>query len=212
MAYPPIEVKIWGDYALFTSAFKTERVTYDVMTPSAARGALEAIFWHKPMRWRIREIVVLNEVRHFSILRNEVNSRASPRNDGISIADDRTQRGSLILRDVAYIIRADVHLPPSSTDADPAKYRDQFRRRVQRGQCWQRPYLGCREFAAEFAEPDGTEKPLEIDRDLGRMLFDLEYRVDSKGLLDRAIPRFFDARLDRGVLHVPDRFYEGGPL
>jgi CRISPR-associated protein Cas5d len=204
MNYSPLALKVWGPYALFTSAFKTERVTYDVMTPSAARGVLEAIFWHKPMQWRVREIVVLNEIKHFSIVRNEVNSRASPRNDGISITDDRAQRSSLVLRDVAYIIRADTYLPPDVTDVDVAKYRDQFRRRVGRGQCWQRPYLGCREFAASFGPVDGTERPIGLTADLGRLLFDLDYGKDH------ATPRFFDARLDAGVLRVPDSLYDGG--
>ncbi|MDR3707409.1 MAG: type I-C CRISPR-associated protein Cas5c [Capsulimonadaceae bacterium] len=204
MNYPPVEVKVWGPYALFTSEFKTERVTYPVITPSAARGVLEAIFWHKPMRWRVREIVVLNPIKHLSILRNEVSSRASPRNNGISITDDRAQRSSLVLKDVAYIIRADVYIPAGSTDADPAKYRDQFRRRIERGQCWQRPYLGCREFAAGFGPVDGTAKPIDDNRDLGRLLFDLDYGPE------RATPRFFNARLDGGVLYVPDSLYEGG--
>lgn len=204
MDYPPVEVKVWAPYALFTSAFKVERVTYDVMTPSAARGVLEAIMWHRPMRWRVRQILVLKEIRYQSILRNELNSRASPRSEGISITEDRAQRSSIVLRDVSYVVRADVYLPPGSTDADPAKYRDQFRRRVQRGQCFHRPYLGCREFAAGFSAPDGTEEPIDVDIDLGRMLFDLDYGDE------RAVPRFFEARLERGILNIPDNLYEGG--
>jgi CRISPR-associated protein Cas5d len=203
MQYPPLEVKVWGDLACFTRPEnKVERVSYEVMTPSAARGVLEAIFFHKPMQWRVREIVVLKPIRSFSMLRNEVSARMSDRSDGVSITDWRTQRHTLGLRDVEYLIRADVHVPPGSTDADPAKYRDQFRRRLDRGQCFHRPYLGCREFAAHFSAPDGAEKPEPITRDLGLTLFDVDYGP-------RNVPRFFGAKIDKGVLRVPPEFYEG---
>ena len=203
MRYPPVEVKVWGEFACFTRPeAKVERVSYEVMTPSAARGVLEAIFWHKPMQWRVREIAVLKPVRHFSLLRNEVKSKASPRSDGLSIGDERTQRHTLGLKDVAYIIRADTWLPPGSTDADPAKYRDQFRRRVERGQCFHRPYLGCREFAADFGPVTDDDQPIDEDIDLGRMLFDIDY-----GLKGNA-PRFFEGRLEGGVLRVPNELYE----
>jgi CRISPR-associated protein Cas5d len=210
MTYPPISLKVWGDFACFTRAeMHTERVTYEVPTPSAARGILEAIFWHKPMRWRIREIRILKPVRHFSILRNEVKSKMSERSDGLSITDDRAQRHSLILRDVSYVITADAHVPPGTLDsdgrpADAAKYRDQFRRRVERGQCFHRPYLGCREFAADFGPVTGgvDEVPEEINAELGTMLFDMDFTV----LPPR--PIFFQAKLVDGVLHVPQEPYE----
>ncbi|MGI4788045.1 MAG: type I-C CRISPR-associated protein Cas5c [Janthinobacterium lividum] len=210
MDYPPVEVKVWGPYACLTRPeAHVERVSYEVLTPSAARGILESIFWHKPMRWRVREIVVLKKIRHFSILRNEVKSKAG-RGGEISIADDRTQRHTLGLKEVEYIIRADAWLPPDATDrdgqpVDVAKYRDQFRRRVQNGQCFQRPYLGCREFAADFGPPDGTEIPhgsLVGEIDLGRMLFDIDY--DAGG--NQA--KYFEARLENGVLHIPPVLYE----
>jgi|SRR5579871_2539218 len=201
-SYPPVSVKVWGRYACFTRPeAKVERVSYEVPTPSAARGMLEAIFFHKPMQWRVREIAILRPVRHFSMLRNEVNSKASERSGGISIMDDRTQRHTLGLRDVVYIIRADVHMPPDCGETDPAKYRDQFRRRVERGQCFHRPYLGCREFAAYFGPPDGDETPIPITVDLGLMLFDIDYGENNT-------PRFFEARLENGVLHVPATLYE----
>ncbi len=212
MDYPPVEVKVWGPYACLTRPeLHTERVSYECLTPSAARGILEAIFWHAPMRWRVREIVVLRPIRHFSILRNEVKSRAGRGADSLSASDDRTQRHTLGLRDVTYIIRADVWLPPGTVDdegrpIDPAKYRDQFRRRVERGQCFHRPYLGAREFAADFSMPDGTEQPHESLRDttidLGRMLFDIDYNAGGNQA------RFFEARLENGVLHVPPALYE----
>lgn len=209
MQYPPVEVKVWAPYACLTRPeAHVERVSYEVLTPSAARGILEAIFWHKPMRWRVREIVVLNKIRHFSILRNEVKSKAG-RGGELSIADDRTQRHTLGLKDVAYIIRADVWLPGGATDREgkpvnEAKYRDQFQRRVAKGQCFQRPYLGCREFAADFGAPDGTEQPIDVSADLGRMLFDIEYAAQGNQA------RYFEARLENGVLHVPPSLYETG--
>ncbi|HEX6819111.1 MAG TPA: type I-C CRISPR-associated protein Cas5c [Ktedonobacterales bacterium] len=217
MEYPPIELKVWGDFACFTRPeLKVERVSYEVMTPSAARGVLEAIFWKPQFSWRIREIRVLKPVRFFSIRRNEVNARAALRTvqqwaqtetdtDGHYYADeDRAQRHTLALRDVAYLIAADVALKPGAED-DPAKFRDQFRRRAGRGQCHSMPYLGCREFTASFELPDGSERPIDRSVDLGRMLFDLDYASDGSG---RGQPRFFAARLERGILSVPPSLYE----
>lgn len=203
MEYSPLCVKVWGEYACFTRPeTKVERVSYDVPTPSAARGILEAIFWHKPMQWRVLEIAVLKPIRRFSLLRNEVNVKMNPSSDGLSITDARTQRHTLGLRDVAYLIKANVYLPPGSENADPAKYRDQFRRRVERGQCFHRPYLGCREFAACFGPPDGTEEAIEDTYDLGLMLFDIDYGPKNA-------PRFFEARLEHGVMRIPQELYEG---
>ena len=208
--YKPVQVKVRGEYACFTRPeAKVERVSYEVMTPSAARGVLEAIFFHKPMKWRIREIHVLKPIRHFSILRNEVKSKMSPRSDGLLIGEDRTQRHTLCLRDVAYLIKADVWLPPGATHRDtgevldPVRYRAQFRRHVERGQCFHRPYLGTREFACDFEPPDGTETPQNITAELGLMLFDIDYSET------RNVPRFFEARLEQGVLRVPPELYEG---
>jgi CRISPR-associated protein Cas5d len=209
---PPVEVKVWGDFACFTRPeMKAERVSYSVMTPSAARGVLEAIFWKPEFAWQIREIWVLRPIRHFSILRNEVNSKATlstargwAKTGGGYFADeDRAQRHTLALRDVAYLIKADVVLAPHATE-DVAKYRDQFRRRVNRGQCYHQPYLGCREFVASFGPPDGTEQPINLTDDLGRMLFDLDYAPDRSG---RGTPHFFKARLENGVLKVSSELY-----
>ena len=206
--YRPLEVLVWGPYACFTRPeTKVERVTYPVPTPSAARGVLEAIFWKPEFRWRVQEIWVLKPIRYFSLLRNEVNSRQSETaakkwardGGGYVTAEDRAQRHTLALRDVAYLIRGDVELKPG-VDAEPAKYRDQFRRRVEDGRCFQRPYFGCREFAAEFAKPAGTERPVDLSDDLGSMLYDLEYAAGRSG---KATPVFFPAKLERGVLHVP---------
>jgi CRISPR-associated protein Cas5d len=210
--YPPLEVKVWGDLACFTRPeMKAERVSYPVMTPSAARGILEAIFWKPEFSWQVREIWVLSQIRHLSILRNEVNHKAmvataegwSKNGGGYFAEDDRAQRHTLALRDVAYLIKADALLRSHATQ-DVAKYRDQFRRRVNQGRCYHRPYLGCREFAAAFGPPDGTERAIGLSDDLGLMLFDLDYASDNSG---RGTPRFFSARLEAGILRVPVELY-----
>ena len=204
----PLAVKVWGEFACFTRPeMKVERVSYAVPTPSAARGVLEAIFWKPQFTWRVQEIWVLKPIRYFSILRNEVNSRASARaaaswaqsGGGYDASADRAQRHTLALRDVAYVIRAQIDVKPD-VESDVAKFRDQFRRRVRQGRCYATPYLGCREFAAFFAEPDGTEQPIALTTDLGPMLLDLDYATDGSG---RGTPRFFQARLEHGVLRVP---------
>ncbi|MBF6592212.1 MAG: type I-C CRISPR-associated protein Cas5 [Ktedonobacterales bacterium] len=212
MAYFPIEVRVWGDLACFTRPeMKVERVSYEVMTPSAARGVLEAIFWKPEFQWHVREIRVLRPIRFFSILRNEVKSRAvyrtarqwAQQGGGYCADEDRTQRHTLALRDVAYIIAADVALRPDVPE-DPAKYRDQFRRRAERGQCHTMPYLGCREFSAHFALPDGGEPVWDVNEDLGMMLFDLDYAPNGNG---RGQPRFFRAQLEGGILRIPPALY-----
>ena len=208
----PVEVKVWSPcwapYACFTRPeMKAERVTYPVMTPSAARGVLEAIFWKPEFTWRVQEIVVLNPIKYFSILRNEVNTRASDRaasgweknGGGFNASDDRAQRNTLALRDVAYIIRALPVLKPGVRE-DAAKYRDQFRRRVERGQCFAQPYLGCREFTAAFGPVAGDEEVKSGSMQFGRMLYDLAFVDDRSG---DAIPRFFDAAMEDGVMTIP---------
>ncbi len=221
----PLAVKVWGDLGCFTRPeMKVERVSYPVMTPSAARGVLESIFWKPEFDWRIQEIWVLRPVRYFSILRNEVNSVASERSarawekggGGFFADEDRSQRHTLALRDVAYLIYAQIaprpHAwPEASEEATLAKYRDQFRRRVAEGRCFARPYLGCREFAADFAAPDGDERPIDLTDNLGPMIFDLAYPPGGvvRGQ-SAARARFFTASLDRGVLRVPQDFYARG--
>ena len=209
----PLEVKLWGDYACFTRPeMKVERVSYPVMTPSAARGALEAIFWKPQVAWRIEEIHVLKPIGYASIQRNEINDRQSDRSarrwategGGYDASANRAQRHTLALRDVAYVVRAQLALR-DGVDDNIAKYRDQFRRRVARGQCFATPYLGCREFSAAFGEPGPEDKPIGRSEDLGLMLLDIEYAPDDSG---RGTPRFFSASLESGVLRVPDRFVE----
>lgn len=212
----PVEVKVWGDWACFTRPeMKVERVSYPVMTPSAARGVLEAVLWKPQFQWMVREIVVLEPIQYFSILRNEVNSLASGRSarswekngGGFFASEDRAQRNTLGLRKVAYIIRADIEVKPGVND-DAAKWRDQFRRRVARGQCFAQPYLGCREFTASFGEPGPDDIPAErINMTVGRMLLGLDYAPGSSG---RATPRFFNAQLENSILRIGPP--EGAPL
>ena len=231
---PPLEVKVWGDFACFTRPeMKAERVSYPVMTPSAARGVLEAIFWKPEFSWRVREIHVLKRIRHFSILRNEVNNKAvvssvkgwMKNGGGYFAEDDRAQRHTLALRDVAYIIKADV-VVKSHAKNNEAAYRDQFSRRITSGKCYHTPYLGCREFTAFFGEPDGRDKALDITDDLGLMLFDQIITEDPKGNVlykhhgttgrdikrGSAVPKFFSARLENGILRVPAELYESGGM
>jgi CRISPR-associated protein Cas5d len=217
MAEVPLSVRVWGEFACFTRPeMKVERVTYPVPSPSAARGILEAIFWKPEFCWQVESIAVLKPIRYFSILRNEVNDRQSFRTaqswveeGGGYRADDsrsRAQRHTLALRDVDYVITAKIVLRPHATD-DLAKYRDQFRRRVCDGRCFSTPYFGCREFAASFGPPYGSEQPVDMSDDLGPMLFDLDYAADGSG---RGVPRFFNARLEHGVLRVPPLYGHGG--
>jgi CRISPR-associated protein Cas5d len=206
---PLLEVRVSGEFACFTRPeMKVERVSYPLITPSAARGVLEAIFWKPEFAWRIEEIWVLRPIRYFSILRNEVNNRASERSatawmtggdGGYDASADRAQRHTLALRDVAYLIRAQVQ-PRSDVQEDPAKYRDQFRRRVASGRCFATPYLGCREFSGVFGPRDPDERPIDVTEELGPMLLDLAYVPDGSG---RGQPVFFEARLDHGIVRVP---------
>lgn len=212
---PPLTVKLWGDYACFTRPeMKVERVSYPVMTPSAARGALEAIFWKPQVAWRVDEIHVLKPIEYASILRNEISDRQSDRTarrwasegGGYDASANRAQRHTLALRDVAYVVRAQLLLQ-EGVDDDIAKYRDQFRRRVARGRCFATPFLGCREFSASFSEPEPDDTPIERSEALGPMLLDIDYEPNGGG---RGTPRFFEAVLEGGVLRVPNRFAEVG--
>jgi len=208
--YAALTVKVWGDYALFTQPeMKVERVSYPVMTPSAARGMLDAIFWKPEFEWQVQEIQVLKPIRFFSIVRNEVTKIATDSLVAVGgfdadAPDNRTQRHALILRDVAYVIVADIHLRSGATE-DVAKYRAMFRRRVHQGQCFQRPYMGCREFAAHFSGPHSADRPIPTDLDIGTMLFDMHY---AQTVQDVTRPIFFQAQVRHGVLRVPVDLYQ----
>ncbi|MEA2325853.1 MAG: CRISPR-associated protein Cas5d [Thermoanaerobaculia bacterium] len=207
----PLSLRVTGPMACFTNpALKVERFSYDVMTPSAARGVLEAVCWKPAIVWRIDRIKVLKPINRIAIRRNEVNSRLST--DGaiswmqgdssptdFFADEDRAQRNMVGLRDVDYVIEAHFEMTPKAGPGDNVrKFEEMFRRRVSNGQCFQTPYLGCRELVAEFSPADGHPAPIPETRPLGRMLHDIEF---SAGGSHR--PVFFDAALDAGVLAVP---------
>lgn len=213
MAYG-IRLHCWGEFACFTRPeMKVERVSYDVMTPSAARGILEAIYWKPEIRWVIDRIHVLNPIQFTSIRRNEISDKvpagtvATAMRNGTGIlgicvddGDTRQQRATLLLKNVSYIIEA--HFIIVGGDSNEAKHLDQFSRRAKAGQCFTRPYFGCREFAADFQLLEEGELPLKMDatlrgtRDLGWMLHDINF---SKG----REPRFFRAAMVDGIVNVP---------
>jgi len=190
-----VKVKVSGDFACFTRPdLKVERMTYPCMTPSAARGILDSILWKPEFQWYVRKILVLNPVKFASVKRNEINSKQSK--NPIMIEEKRAQRSSIILKDVSYIIEASICRKGYSEKNPPKKYVEMFRRRVKKGQCWRRPFLGTREFSAEFSEVSGNEKPIEETIPIGSMLFDIYYDEKRK-----AMPLFFfDAKIDQGVL------------
>jgi CRISPR-associated protein Cas5d len=220
-----IRLHVWGDYACFTRPeMKVERVSYDVMTPSAARGILEAIHWKPALQWHVDKIHVLNPIRFQSIRRNEVNNKISASNaqsamkrgdlNGLSLAagtpELRAQRASTLLRHVAYVIEAHFTLTAKAGAEDnEAKHISMFNRRAASGQCFHRPCLGTREFVADFAllEKDAPLPPSSLpdadkNRDLGWMLHDIAY---DEGMTSH----FFRARLENGVLDVAGLTAEG---
>ena len=194
-----IRLLVSGDHACFTRPeMKVERVSYDVMTPSAARAVFESVLWKPAIRWvNLRR----NEVSAVVSTRNVQQAMAAGRGTlGLYIEDERQQRAGYFLRDVAYRIHADVSLAPGCTEP-LAKYTEMFTRRASKGQCVNQPYLGCREFAADFRlvtaeSPPAT--PIADTRELGWMLHDLDFTHPSDPQ-----PRFFNATLDKGVVQVP---------
>lgn len=209
---PLLSVRARGPLAVFTDpAFKVERVTVPVMTPTAARGLLSAILWKPAIAWHIERIKVLSPIEFTSFRRNEVNSKApSPaaaivREGGtppVLFADeDRAQRNTVALRDVDYVIETRFSLTDRAGPSDNVpKFVDMFRRRVDKGQNFMAPYLGCREFAADVIPAEGAPPPIADSRKLGRILWDIEY-----GVAGRTMTHFFDADLIDGVLNVPVR-------
>jgi len=205
-------LEVSGDFACFTRPeMKVERVSYDVITPSAARSVFEAILWKPAIRWGGRGIEVLKPIKWISVRRNELKSKISVSNVkeamngtredlAMLIEDERTQRASLLLRDVAYRLHAELLPVGDDARANPAKYREMFQRRAEKGQCVNQPYLGCREFAARFrlvTDPASEAPALTESRDLGWMLYDMDFAAvhDPK-------PRFFRADLQNGVIDL----------
>jgi CRISPR-associated protein Cas5d len=207
-------LELSGPWACFTRPeMKVERVSYDVITPSAARACFEAILWKPAIRWHVRRVEVLKPIRWINLRRNEVGAVISTRNAqaamkngagalALYIEDERQQRAGLFLRDVAYRIHADLEfLPDRDPGASPRKYEEMFERRADKGQCVNQPYLGCREFAAAFRlveNPAAEPAPISESRDLGFILHDLDF--SDRG---NPTPRFFRAKLERGVVNVP---------
>ena len=220
-------LEVRGDYACFTRPeMKVERVSYDVPTPSATRAIFEAVFWKPAIRWRVKKIEVLKPIRWTSVRRNEVGAVMSERSSGLFIEDARQQRAGLFLRDVAYRLHAELEfIPPAKRDKvlnpvpdwlvdteergdlkesgneNPGKYNAMFERRARKGQCFNQPYLGCREFSCSFTLVDpetAREAPIDETRDLGFMLYDLDFSDP-----DDIKPAFFRAKLEKGAINVP---------
>jgi CRISPR-associated protein Cas5d len=219
-------LEVAGDYACFTRPeMKVERVSYDIITPSAARNVFQAILWKPEIDWYVRRIQVLKPIRWVNLRRNEVGKTLSVANVaaamkqgrgalGLYVEDERQQRAGLFLRDVSYRLHAELIVKPSARAANPlVKYTEMFSRRAERGQCINQPYLGCREFSARFRLVDADAEPtdwsgmspadrrqlgFEGSRDLGWMLHDLDFSKPSDPQ-----PRFFRAELRDGAVDVP---------
>lgn len=212
----PIKLEVWGEYALFTRPeMKVERVSYDMMTPSAARGLMEAIYWHPGIRWFIDRIRVCAPIRFTNLRRNEVKSAASARaahtvmkrGTGelyLNTSEEIQQRAALLLRDVRYVIEAHFEMTEKAAPGDnPGKFQDIMRRRLQKGQFYHQPCFGCREFPAQFRlceEIPPCPEELRGERDLGWMLYDMDY-TDPENIS----PMFFRGILRDGILEVPPR-------
>ena len=210
MSNATFRVRVSGDMACFTRPeFSTERVSYEIMTPSAARGVLEAILWKPAIRWEILSISLLNPVRWIEFRRNEINSRVST-DRAISAAlrglplrefyadEDRAQRNTLALRNVDYLVEARMTMTARSGTLDnPRKFDEMFERRLEKGQQHFQPYLGCREFPADVSPARDAPSPLDETRELGIMLHDIAFGAENQA-------RFFIAKLERGTLQVPE--------
>lgn len=219
-------LEVSGPYACFTRPeMKVERVSYDVITPSAARAIFDAILWKPAIFWQVKRIEVLSQIKWISVRRNEVGAVASPRKKQIFIDENRQQRAGLFLRDVRYRLFAQFDfIPPEKRknvfnplpeylrdkadanirkDETPGKYAAMFERRAKKGQCFNQPYLGCREFSARFSLVDPSTEPADPigeNRDLGWMLYDMDFS-DPKNIR----PLFFRPQMKNGVIVVPDR-------
>ena len=209
-----VKVRVWGDYALFSRPeMKVERCSYDVMTPSAARGILDSVYWHPGLKWKIDRIHVVRPIQFTSVRRNEVKSKISASsvlqayNGGdkplyISTKADIVQRASLLLRDVEYVIEAHFQMTDQANETDnPGKFKDIIMRRLRRGECFHMPYFGCREFPAHFSLCEEDEIRTAYDgveeKDLGFMLYDMDFS-DPENIQ----PMFFRAVMRRGVVDL----------
>ncbi len=214
-----IKLEVWGDYALFTRPeMKVERVSYDVITPSAARGIIEAIYWKPAIRWVIDKIYIYNPIEFTNIRRNEIGSKASStkaksamlgKNDApmfIDTTKDRQQRAAMVLKNVHYIIEAHFELTDKKGESDTVeKHYNIALRRMRNGQCYHMPCFGCREFPANFRIiEDDVPSPIKLTKDLGWMLYDMDYSD-----LENIDPKFFKAQIENGVLDLKDVYKVG---
>lgn len=206
-------LEVWGDWACFTRPeLKVERVSYEVITPSAARAIFDAIFWKNAIRWEVTKIEVLKPISWTTIRRNEIGAVGNLRTGSIYIEDKRQQKNSLHLKDVRYRIYAkQIFIPvekrknmkhPPSNDENPGKYNAIFERRASKGQCFTQPYLGTREFSAHFELINEANKseyvPISEDREFGIMLYDMDF-ISEKEI----IPLFYRASMKQGTIIVP---------
>ena len=206
-----VKMEVWGERALFSRPeMKVERVSYDVPTPSAARGMLEAIYYHPGLVWRIDRIHVLNPIQFTSVRRNEVDVKVlasdlrqavqgGEKLPAIITANSIQQRASLMLRDVHYVIEAHFDMTSKANSSDnPGKFQDIIKRRLRKGQCYSQPYLGCRECTAHFALWEGEKIcTIKETRDLGWMLYDMDYDNPQS-----ITPMFFRAKMVDGVIDI----------
>ena len=211
-----IRLEVWGEYALFSRPeLKTERVSYDVRTPSAARGLLESVYWHPGLKYIIDRIHVCAPIRFTNLRRNEVKATVSARSARTVMergsgelylisSQEIQQRAALLLRDVHFVLEAHFDMTDRAAPGDnPGKFQDILKRRIKRGQFYSQPYLGCREFPAQFKlceELPPCPEELRGVRELGYMLWDLDYSNPED-----IHPLFFRAALQNGVLNVPLR-------
>lgn len=207
-----IKMEVWGEYACFTRPeMKVERVSYDVPTPSAARGIVESVYYHPGLKWHVDKIYVCKPIRFTNILRNEVASKISVRNvlteangkkrSYIDRNADIQQRATTMLRNVHYVIEAHFEMTDKANPSDnPGKFQDIVKRRLRSGQAYMQPYLGCRECTAHFRLWEGGDIPtIDETRDLGYMLYDMEYS-DPENIQ----PMFFRAQMVHGVIDLTD--------
>ena len=206
-------IEVWGNMACFTRPeLKVERVSYDVITPSAARAIFDAIFWKPAIRWQVTKIEVLSPIKWTSIRRNEVGAVGSLQKNQIFIEDSRQQKNALLLKDVHYRLYATlVFIPPKErkgesrtarADENPGKYQAMFERRASKGQCFNQPYLGTREFSASFKliknDAEKTIQPINEDRDLGIMLYDMDFTNPNN-----IQAMYYRASMKKGIIIVP---------
>jgi CRISPR-associated protein Cas5d len=221
-------IEVWGDYACFARPeMKVERVSYEIITPSAARAIFEAIYWQPAFRWEVTRIEVLKPVKWISVRRNEVGNIMSHRAGPLFIEECRQQRSGLFLKDVHYRLAARLEFIPAGKrngfdgrksilqddtlssnphrqTENPGKYYAIFERRAARGQCFNQPYLGCREFSAGFRlvgdDEQGLKDPVRESRDLGFTLYDLDFSCE-----EGPRPMYYRPRMNEGIIKVPDR-------